>query len=631
MANNEKNKLKIIVIDDNVEIHRDFIKTLTTSNRNSSLDDLATQLFETSNNNTPSSIVLPQFQIDTATQGQEGVERIKVALKEGQPYALAFVDIRMPPGWDGIETIKHMWEIDKDIQVVICTAYSDYSWEETISQLGQNDNLLILKKPFDSITIRQLACALTKKWELMQKNYQYTSLLKKEVEDRTQDLKTTLSKVEHQAKHDSLTNLPNRAFLLDQLKKTINEATQNNQSFSLLFLDLDRFKLVNDSLSHAVGDVLLQSVATRLQEALRPEDTLARLGGDEFVIILPGIDEQKALIKTSELLRVFNLPFNIADRNLIVSVSIGICVYPKNGNSGEILLRNADAAMYHAKEIKGSNFQFYSDEMSKESLEKLEQEMQLRHALANNEFILCYQPQIDLESERMVAAEVLIRWQHPQKGLLLPLDFIPLAEETGLIVPISEWVLRKACEQNKAWQNEGLPPIRISVNVTAQQFIHQNLVEVVSKILHDTQLNPEYLELELTENVIVSNIEVLNTIGELKKLGVTIAIDDFGTGYSSLSYLKKIPLDRLKIDSSFVQHIKSPSDDEVIIRAIIAMAKNLNLEVLAEGVETQDQLNFLKVHECGDVQGFYFSKPLTTKELEGYLKKSLKTSTVIMP
>ncbi len=624
----ERDAFRIIIIDDNVEIHHDFIKTLTTSEV-TPLDQLAKEVFEEKSVNKKT--LLPHFQIDTATQGQEGLQRIREAINSGYPYALAFVDIRMPPGWDGIETIKHIWEVDKNIQVVICTAYSDYSWEETITHLGQNDNLLILKKPFDSITVRQLACALTKKWQLMQENHQHTSRLKKEVEDRTRALQESLSLMTYQATHDPLTNLPNRIFLLKKLKQSIERSEKTKQPFAVLFLDLDRFKLVNDSLSHSMGDILLQAVASRLKHAISSEDTLARLGGDEFVIILFNADEKQALIKTNELLETFHQPFNVSERNIIISASIGICIYPKDGTSEELLLRNADAAMYHAKEVKGNNFQFYSEEMSKQSLAKLEQEIQLRHALANNEFLLCYQPQVDLLSEKIVAAEALLRWQHPQKGLLLPLDFIPLAEETGLIVPISEWVLRKACEQNKAWQDAGLLPIRVAINVTAQQFVHEDLLEIITKILRDTQLKPEYLELELTENAIVSNANVIETIKKLKKLGVTIAIDDFGTGYSSLSYLKKLPLDRLKIDSSFVRHIQSPNDDEVIIRAIIAMAKNLKLEVIAEGVETQDQINFLKKYECGDVQGFYFSKPLTAKELENYLRKASTATTLSFP
>lgn len=727
---------RIIVIDDNPDIHHDFIKILTTSTV-SELDKLSAELF----GKRDEELMLSQFEIDTATQGQEGVMRIERALKQGRPYSLAFVDIRMPPGWDGIETIKHIWALDKDIQVVICTAYSDYSWEETVSHLGQTDNLLILKKPFDNVAVRQLACALTRKWQLLQDARKYTSNLQQEVADRTLSLQKSLSLVkatlessgdgilvinnsgdivdynqkfvqmwqipqkvidskseatilnyvqdqlanpddffakmkelhthtdkisidiikfkdgkifecysqpqkiddktvgrvldfrdvtkrakleqelQYQATHDALTGLPNRILLLDRMRQAIKVAEDSRSQFALLFFDLDRFKLINDSLSHTAGDELLRAVASRLQTMLRAEDTLARLGGDEFVIILPNFSKEEHVIsKARQLLNIFQQPFKVENRDVTVSASIGISLFPKDGETGDVLFRNADTAMYRAKERGGHHFQFYTAEMNTESLAKLDQEMQLRQALAKDELFLCYQPEFDLRDGKLVAVEALIRWRHPQKGVLLPMDFIPLAEETGLIVPIGEWALRTACAQNKAWQDMGLPPIRVAVNVTIQQFKHQNIVDMVRNVLNDTKLKPECLELELTENVIVSNVEIVTIVTELKKLGIMIAIDDFGTGYSSLSYLKKIPLDRLKIDSSFIQHIQSATDDEVIIRAVIAMAKNLDLEVLAEGVETQNQLNFLKKYECGDVQGFYFSKPLVALELEDLLK-----------
>lgn len=732
----DSNSFRIIVIDDNPAIQRDFVKILKTE-APLELDDLSSTLFGKQTEKTE----LPNFEIDFASQGQEGVKRIQEALQQGNPYSLAFVDIRMPPGWDGIETIKHVWELDKNIQVVICTAYSDYSWEETIAHLGKTDNLLILKKPFDNVSVRQLACALTTKWQLAKNSRQYTSILKQQVADRTLSLQKSLSLVkstfesssdgilvvsnegkiidynqkfvdmlevpqaildtqqeekvlehlknqlensdnffqqiqkiheqsdeisidvirlkngkifecysqphklnekiighildfrditqrakleeelQHQATHDALTGLANRVKLLERMRMALKTSEQNKSKFAVLFLDLDRFKLINDSLSHTVGDELLQAAADRLQSAVRSEDTLARLGGDEFVIILMNVEQEKYLLaKVIELLNLFQQPFTISDRKITLTTSIGISLYPKDGITGDILLRNADAAMYRAKAQKGNNYKFYTPEMNTQSLAELDQEMELRQAILNKEFFLCYQPQIDLAKEKLIAVEALIRWNHPKKGILLPIDFIPLAEETGLIVPISEWVLRTACLQNKAWQDAGFEPIRVAVNITSQQFKQQHVTETVRDILQETGLKAEYLELELTENVILSNREIIKTVTELKKLGVIIAVDDFGTGYSSLSYLHKIPLDRLKIDSSFIQHIQSETDDEVIIRAVIAMAKNLNLEVLAEGVETENQLNFLKKYQCEDVQGYYFSKPLTKDELESYIK-----------
>lgn len=734
--NNVKTDFRIIIIDDNVAIHADFKKILQPSVA-SEIDSLSTKIFGIKREE----VSLPNFQIDTASQGQEGVARIKEALHQGRPYSLAFVDIRMPPGWDGIETIKHIWELDKDIQVVICTAYSDYSWEETVANLGKTDNLLVLKKPFDNVSIRQLACALTRKWQLMQDSRQYTHSLKKQVEDRTLSLQKSLSltkstfessndgilvvnnegsiidynqklvsmlgipqkvleaknekdfldsllkklenreeflqrinefrhktdeisidvlyfkngnifecysqphklnkkiigrildfrditkraqleqKLQYQATHDFLTGLGNRVYLLEKMQQAIKLAEKNQTRFAVLFFDLDRFKLVNDSLSHEAGDRLLQATANRLKKIARSQDTLVRLGGDEFIFLLMDIGEEKYLsAKARQLLGVFQKPFSIDHRNIVLTASLGISIYPKDGTKANVLLSNADAAMYQAKAQKGNNFTFYSPEMNTHNLAILDQEIELRQAIANNEFFLCYQPQLDVSAEKLVAVEALLRWRHPKKGVLLPMDFVPLAEETGLIIPIGEWVLRTACAQNKAWQDAGFPPIRVAVNVTAQQFRQKNLIEVVKHVLQETGLQPKYLELELTENVILSNLEVIKMVTELKKLGISIAIDDFGTGYSSLSYLHKIPLDRLKIDSSFIKHIQSETDDEAIIRAVIAMAKNLHLEVLAEGVETKNQLNFLKKYQCADVQGFYFSEPLSIKDLEYFFK-----------
>ena len=429
------------------------------------------------------------------------------------------------------------------------------------------------------------------------------------------------SELQYQATHDALTGLGNRISLLGRLKLSIKTAWEHKAGFAVLFIDFDRFKLVNDSLSHAVGDDLLKGAAARLQAAIRAEDTLARLGGDEFIIILMNVTKEEDVeIKVRKLIDVFQQPFDISSRKITLTASVGISLYPKDGNTVDALLRNADVAMYQAKAQKGNNYKFYTPEMSTKSIAIFDQDMELRQAIANGEFFLCYQPQIDLGNEKLIAVEALIRWRHPQKGIMLPIDFIPLAEETGLIVPIGEWVLKTACAQNKAWQKAGFPPIRVAVNITAQQLKQKNLIETIREILRVTGLEAKYLELELTENVILSNIDIIKTITALKKIGVTIAIDDFGTGYSSLSYLHKIPIDRLKIDSSFIQHIQSTADDEVIIRAVIAVAKNLNLEVLAEGVETVEQLDFLKKYECGDVQGFYFSRPLAVNEIENYFR-----------
>jgi diguanylate cyclase (GGDEF)-like protein len=608
---NQHDELRIIVIDDNPEIHKDFIKILTTfAGKKKQLGNVEKIIFE----DTAELISLPKFHIDTASQGKDGVNMIAESVKQGRPYALAFVDIRMPPGWDGVETIKHIWEIDKDVQIVICTAYSDYSWESTIDQLGQRDNLLILKKPFDTIAVQQLACALTQKWRLLQETREHTSSLEGRIQERTMDL-------QYQATHDSLTGLPNRVLLRDRMTNLIERSNRDNKKFAVFFLDLDRFKLINDSLSHEAGDNVLREVTRRIRSAIRKEDTLARIGGDEFVILIGNIHDKNYLIAFSnKVLSVFDNPFILNEHEIMLTTSIGISIYPDDNTSIDGLLKNADAAMYFAKE-KGRNLsEFYTDDLNKKNIDYLMRESELRQAIINNEFCLFYQPQFDLDTEELVSVEALARWMHPKKGLILPMDFIPLAEESGLIVAIGEWVLNTACKQAKAWHDAGFYPTRIAINVTTKQFRMTNLVKSVKTALEESKLNPKYLELELTENMLINDIQIVKTIHELKTLGIQIALDDFGTGFSNLSYLREIPIDRIKIDQSYVQNIDSGRGDDVIIQAIIAMAKNLNLEVLAEGVETQNQIDFLKRAKCGGVQGFYFSRPLSTMACEALLK-----------
>lgn len=623
MEMNRNYDFRILVIDDNPDIHKDFIKILTSSHAPSELDILHKSLFDDEKETNQDSF-LPQFKIDTATQGQAGFDKIRTAIQQGEPYSLAFVDIRMPPGWDGVETIKHIWDIDKDIQIVICTAFSDYSWEETISVLGHTDNLLILKKPFDHIAVRQLACALTQKWKLAQEARSYTDFLEKSVKKRTEEL-------QHLATHDALTGLPNRILLNDRLQQAISASERTGSSFAVLFFDLDRFKLVNDSLSHAAGDELLCAVSKRLQSVIRSSDTLARLGGDEFVMIvtdLPKLEYVTSIVTAA--LKSINQPYRIAGHDIALSSSIGIALYPKDGTNADILLRNADSAMYHAKGAGSNRFQFYSEKMNQESLIRLELENDLREAIINEELFLCYQPEFDLKMKKLIAVEAFVRWRHPTKGIILPINFIPLAEETGLIIPIGDWVLKEACKQNKAWQEEGLPPIRIAVNVTTPQLRELNFVEKVKNILKETKLSPEFLELEVSENSIINNQGSIRAITELKNIGVNFAVDDFGTGYSSLNYLRNIPFDRLKIDKSFIHNIKINRSDEVLIHAIISMAKSLNLEVLAEGVENQNQLSFLKDQKCDEIQGFYFSQPLSESEVELLLKDESNIKKVLV-
>ncbi|KTD21600.1 EAL domain-containing protein [Legionella londiniensis] len=731
---------RIIIIDDNPNIHQDVIKVLTPHTSTDDFVQLDKALFG-ENKEESFDQFLPAFQFATASQGKEGLEKIKLAYREGKPYALAFVDVRMPPGWDGIETIKQIWKIDPEIQIVICTAHSDYSWEETIHELGMSDNFLILKKPFDNVAVRQLACALTQKWLLTKESKKQTAYLNQVVKEQTQSFQQSLSllratlesstegvlvvdlkgniidyntrlyemlglpksllesgeeslfheyltckmvepdsyitnldklhkhkeisnrlviklnegkifeccsqphrlmdktvgrvwsfrditeraflekKLEYQATHDALTELPNRVLLYDRIRQEIANSMRYNKQFAILFFDLDRFKLVNDSLGHEFGDKLLCQVAKRLSGMIRKVDTLARIGGDEFILLLSGLRHEEELMHIAvKLVNSFNQPFVIEGHELNITASIGITLYPTNGTTASKLLKNADLAMYQAKENGGNQFKYYTERLNKEAKLRLKQEMELRRAIANNEFFLVYQPQFDIRQQKFLSLEALIRWQHPKKGVILPISFIPAAEESGLIISLGEWVIQEVCKQINLWRQEGLPFMRVAVNVATQQLKQADFAETVSEILKKYKIPPEYLEIEITENVIVTHTEVLSMVKRLKKIGVRIVLDDFGTGNSCLNYLKQIKIDRLKIDRSFVANIARSQSDEVIIEAIIAMAQSMNFKVLAEGVENQQQINFLKKKQCDEVQGFFYCKPITPDLVVEYIK-----------
>jgi diguanylate cyclase (GGDEF)-like protein len=733
-----ENQFRILLVDDNHSIHEDFRLALDGVKTDDNVIATKAILFAKDSER----IMLPDmpsYIIDSAFQGQQALECVKNAITEGQPYALAFIDIRMPPGWDGIETIQKILEVDPDMEIVICSAYSDYSWQELSAKINHSDNILILKKPFDLIEICQMALTLTKKWHLKKQvaeqikslqsltntlenslslirttlestqegilvldvNLKIVTLNKTlreiweipenmieygdstdllhymagQVEDSSFFLtamtnsKTHLNKEKtrnwklksgkilelyicpqylhgnvtgsvysfrditegetlkqdllHQATHDSLTGLPNRILLPDRINQSILQASRFNLQVGVILFDLDNFKNVNDSLGHHSGDELLQLIASRLRGCVNEKDTVTRLGGDEFLILLTEQSTQENIsMQAEKLLRVISNPCNINQHELIVTASMGISVYPKDGTDAETLIKNADSALYYAKDCGRNTYQFYTRAFNQLLLQRLELTTSLRQAIEKEQFSLDYQPLVDLHSGKIIGLEALIRWNHPTLGKILPQAFIPLAEEAGLITSIGEWVLRTACLQTSEWHKMGHEKMKISVNVSVRQFQQDNFVQTVLAILDEAGLEAKYLELEVTESMIMSHMsDAIDKMTELKNHGVNLTIDDFGTGYSALSYLKYFSFDKIKIDKSFIDGIGKNGSDNTVVEAIIAIAKQHGITVLAEGVEKEDQIQFMRNHHGSQVQGFYFSKPLDVRNCTELLKK----------
>ena len=436
------------------------------------------------------------------------------------------------------------------------------------------------------------------------------------------DLKRAEDQIHYMAYYDTLTGLPNRAFFREQMNYLLSHAHRNNHVIVIMFLDLDRFKLINDTLGHMAGDELLKITAHRLKEAVREVDMVVRMGGDEFILLFPEVSEESNISKLAEkVLHVFKESFVIAGHEIYISTSIGISLYPHDGKDIDTLIKNADTAMYRAKENGRNNYQFYTDNMNERAVKRLEMEYSLRKALEKEELFMVYQPRIDLKTKKVLGSEALIRWDHPTMGLISPTDFIPIAEETGLILPIGEWVLYTACRQARLWNDDGYSNLRVSINISAVQFHKENLVETIKRIVSETKLEPKLLELEITENIIMQNTErTVQIIRDLKEMGIQIAIDDFGTGFSSLSYIKEFEADTIKVDRSFIRDIGISMSNESIITAIVNMAHSLDMTVVAEGVETEGQLAFLSSRNCDEVQGYLFSKPVGPIEFRALLE-----------
>jgi predicted signal transduction protein with EAL and GGDEF domain len=639
-ADSQPNR-RILIVDDNPTIHEDFQKILCpANNRRPEVSRLAAALFDEAE----PAVQTIRFELDSAYQGQEGFEMVKKAVAENRPYAMAFVDVRMPPGWDGVETIARLWEVYPRLQIVVCTAYSDYSWEDLLAKVGQSDSLVILKKPCDNVEVQQLALALTKKWLLnVQADFKLADL-EAEVALRTEELVEANNSLVHDAFHDCLTSLPNRALFIDRLERTVARAKRHTDyKFAVLFIDIDRFKIVNDSLGHHAGDELIIQFSKRVLHSLRLEDvisrpvnpyilvnewttkddTLARLGGDEFTVLLDDLRSSTDSIRVaSRIQQALAEPFVIAGQEVFTTASIGIAASSQSYTCAADVLRDADIAMYRAKAQGKARCEVFDQATHDQAVGRLKLETDLRRALDRDEFRVYYQPIVSLDSGNIAGFEALVRWDRPGVGIVLPAEFIAIAEEIGLIVFLGNWVLRKACEQAHRWHlaSPGDPLLTMSVNVSGRQFKQTDIVEEVEKILRDTRVDPTTIKLEITETVAMDNAErTIRVVKGLKNLGVRLSIDDFGTGYSSLSYLRRFPMDTLKIDRSFVKNLPSNQENLEIVRTIMSLARNLGMDVVAEGTETAEEIEQLKALECDFGQGYFFSKPVDSGQADNLL------------
>ena len=605
---------RVLVIDDDPAIHDQFQKILGPEHgAEATLLDAERAPFDA--NSTQSSRQC--FEVDTALQGQTGVQLVQRALEAGHPYALAFVEMHRSQGTDGLETIQRLWAVDPHLQVVMSSRHSEYDWNQVVARLDHPDKLLVVKQPFDPIEVRQCANSLARKWQNEQILRRHVESLEQVIEDRTRGLEAANRQLRHLATHDSLTGLPNRILLEDRLSQAIAHATRDGHTFAVAIFDLDRFKVINDSFGHGIGDELLKEVARRLQDIARSIDTVVRLGGDEFVMIIDHLAQPAdAQVVAERAIAALQKPLCIGEKDILSSASVGIALFPQDGNSVETLMAHADAAMYFVKQHGRNNVQYFESGMDADTQDRGRLESDLQQALERKQFELHYQPKVDAQSGLLSGAEALIRWRHPVRGLVPPGTFIPLAENCGLMESIGNWVIREACRQASAWKKEGLPPIRVAVNLSAFQFRNGNLLGTIRRALDDARLDPTYLEVEVSESALMSDPEEsVNILKQLSKMGVLVSVDDFGTGYSSMSYLQRFPIDKLKIDRTFINEVTSSNDDASIVSAIVSLGHTLKLKVIAEGVETPEQLEFLQMLGCDQYQGYHYSAAMPASEL----------------
>ena len=754
------NHRRILVVDDNRAIHADFAKILTTAAEPSAIDALEAELF---GDDTPAAEPQISYTIGSAYQGQEALAMVRASLAANEPYAMAFVDMRMPPGWNGVETIEKLWEVDPDLQIVICTAYSDYSWEEILARLGVSDRLLLLKKPFDTAEVCQLACALTEKWFLARNAHLKLAQLRGMVDEQTADLakanlklqasearyalaaagandglwdwdvptgtvhysprwytmigarpsagsaspsplsrrnrdahagrpsdwfervheedherfvelftsfvgtsdhiaieyrllhedgqyrwmlcrgvvvrdedgkviraagsqtditdrKLAEAQLRHAAFHDGLTGLPNRALLGERLARCIVRKQRHADfRFAVMFIDLDRFKVINDSLGHLIGDALLVELSKRLSSCIRATDTLAfsesndlaRIGGDEFVLLVEGLHDDADILRVAERIQACIAdPFLIDGNEIHASMSMGIAL-GRPEQSADDIIRDADTALYRAKEDGRGRYRVFSEDLHASAVMRWQMENELRRAIENDELYLQYQPIVGLGEGVVEHFEALVRWRHPVRGFVSPLDFIPLAEETGLIVPLGRWVLDRACRQVKEWRESipGASKISVAINVASKQLVLPSFVGEVQQKLADLALTPDAIAIEVTESSTMNDVAVASCKA-LLELGYQIHLDDFGTGYSSLSYLNRMPITALKIDRSFTATMVENPMSASIVQTIVTLARILGIASIAEGVESVVELELLKQMGCSNGQGYFWARPL---------------------
>jgi diguanylate cyclase (GGDEF)-like protein len=594
--------IRVLVVDDELGIREAFCEALASPTERSGsreVERLRARLFDRELRAVDSRAT---FDVHTADRAEAGVEAVRALATSGQRFDVAFLDMRMPPGPDGIWTASAMRALDPDLDIVIATAYSDVDPAEISDRIPPVDKLFYVQKPFHAHEVRQLAVAIGSKAR---------------AEARIRQL----------AYFDSLTDLPNRDQLRDRLTRALSTA---QRSLAVLFVDLDNFKRINDTLGHTAGDEVLRATALRLKQAVRdsdvvgrPDATLGRLGGDEFMVLLPEIARPgDAALVAERLVRAVCVPLAVAGQELVVSPSIGIAIHPSDGGDADTLLANADLAMYAAKRASGGAFRLFDRALNAAALKRVTLEQQLRGALQRGEFELAYQPQLELSSGRVSGVEVLLRWRNFALGDVPACEFIPVAEETGLIVPIGAWVLRTACAQASAWCSAGVPFERLAVNVSAVQLAQSDFVATVGAALTEANLAPSLLEIEVTEGALISDLEWARSLLEAtRSLGVRVAIDDFGIGYSNMSHLKHLPIDRLKIDRSLVTGLDASGRDRAISGAIISIARTLGMRVTAEGIEDEAQLSVLEAQGCDDVQGYLIARPLAPAAVAGYLRE----------